>query len=260
MRDIIQCHVSGHLKYFKNDFMKRWGFVEYTNIHEPVVFFGCALSQEIIQKHQGFKIIFPAGPSDKINWNIISNRKNLFVVSGIDNFSAPKGILVKHLLLETKDYSLFKPNVLGNKIYYYSGFNEWKGHAHPELIRKIQDKIGYEIITTQHMHLHNYFDIVKLKKEYYDKVFLCLNLRNDAGMTTTRELGLMGRKTIMNTHLYKNLYKGIIPWKESGEDIIRIINEEAKKIGTIQPSIQSHTMTTDAWLHTSFWANEKHKK
>ena len=59
---------------------------------------------------------------------------------------------------------------------------------------------------------------------------------------------------------YENLYKGIIPWKESGEDIIRIINEEAKKIGTIQPSIQSHTMTTDAWLHTSFWANEKHKK
>jgi hypothetical protein len=73
-------------------------------------------------------------------------------------------------------------------------------------------------------------------------------------MTTVRELGLMGRKTIINSKRYK--YPCMIPY-DNIENLIEIINLESQKIGTIQPSIDSHTMTTDKWLETDYWDSLK---
>ena len=70
-------------------------------------------------------------------------------------------------------------------------------------------------------------------------------------MTTVTELGFMGRKTIMNT-VYDH-FTSTIKYNDD-EDIIRIIEEESKKIGTIQPSISCHNIG-DEWLDTNFWTS-----
>jgi len=267
MPHITQAHVSPHIAFFEEKFMSRWNFRQYDNSNEPAVFFGISASAELIQNHKGLKIIIPAGPGDFINWDYITNRENLFILSGIDNYKelslcffgkvqkVPSEVKVEHLLIETKDYSLFKPNVFGDKIYYYSVAGGWSPSAAnwPVPISEIQKHIDYEIVTAYSNGVHEYLSIGDLKKNYYDKTFLCLNMTDDAGMTTTRELGLMGRKTLMNTTLYKKNYKkSMLGYNDIG-DIIRIINEEAKKIGTIQPSIDSHTMITNEWLTLDFW-------
>jgi hypothetical protein len=50
----------------------------------------------------------------------------------------------------------------------------------------------------------------------------------------------------------------MIPY-DNIENLIEIINLESQKIGTIQPSIDSHTMTTDEWLDTDYWDSLKIK-
>ena len=41
---------------------------------------------------------------------------------------------------------------------------------------------------------------------------------------------------------------------EDDDDIIRLINLEAKKIGTIQPAMDCHNVN-DEWLDCDFWTN-----
>ena len=70
-------------------------------------------------------------------------------------------------------------------------------------------------------------------------------------MTTVREMGLMGRKTITIRKKRHYNYHCIINC-DSIDDIIETINEESKKIGTIQSSINSHTVG-DEWLNLEYW-------
>ena len=256
MKDIKQIYVSPHLNFFKDKLMKRWGFREYDNINEPAFFFGFLQSHEKIQNHQGFKLLLSGGPEDMPNWDYLTNRKNLFIFSGrgTNTHVSPKDVTVKYMLPELKDFSKFQPNVLGDKIYFYSGFGMPLSSA--QYLNTLQKEIDYEIISTSHASISSYYDEEYLKETYYDKTFLNIQLRASGGMGTARELGLMGRYTLMNTSWYN---VNVLLSYANMEDAINIINKEAKKIGTIQPSIQSHTMTTDAWLHTSFWANENIK-
>ena len=232
--------------------MKRWGFREYDNINEPVLFFGVLHSQEKIQNHQGFKLILSAGPGDTINWNYLTNRKNLFVAifEKPGTYSFPEGVVVKYILPEIKDFSKFQPNVLGDKIYFYSGFGQ---PSLPQFLNTLQKVIDYEIISTFHDTPSSFYDEEYLKETYYDKTFLNIQLGSCGGMTTVRELGLMGRHTLMNTSYYSH-FNGLLSYATM-EYLINIINKEAKKIGTIQPKIQSDTMTTDEWLYTKYWAS-----
>ena len=81
-------------------------------------------------------------------------------------------------------------------------------------------------------------------------------------MSTNKELGLMGRLSVMNPIYYNEVYKGMIPYKDYSreaaiENIVEIIKVEAKKIGTVQPVIDSHTITTDEWLYLDFYQKSK---
>ena len=54
----------------------------------------------------------------------------------------------------------------------------------------------------------------------------------------------------------------MIPYKDYSreaaiENIVEIIKVEAKKIGTVQPVIDSHTITTDEWLYLDFYQKSK---
>jgi hypothetical protein len=243
---ITQALVANHLGFFKKNFMDRYGFTEYTDPNKPCIFFGAINSSHIIQKHNSIKIVLPGGPSDLPDFRIVTDRKNLYVIS--PHYLIPNDVICKNLTVEIKDYTIFKPTPLGDKIYAYSGFGEWRQNDFSK-INKIQKHINYEIITTNHNGLKDYYDIEFLKANYYDKCFLNLNFSVCGSMTTVRELGLMGRMTIMNESHYK--YPCIIGY-DSDEDLIAKINKESKKIGTLQNSINSHTVD-DEWVYTEFW-------
>ena len=85
--------------------------------------------------------------------------------------------------------------------------------------------------------------------------FLNINFSDGNGLASVIELGLMGRKTIFNPKIENNIQRIEFPNfinYNSIEDIITIINEESKKIGTIQNPIDAHNIK-DEWLDLNFW-------
>tara|TARA_B110000285_G_scaffold112523_1_gene127712 strand:+ start:84 stop:839 length:756 start_codon:yes stop_codon:yes gene_type:complete len=248
---INQASIGPTVQFFKSNFLSRWGFKDYYDQNQPCVFFGAWSQSQIIQNHKSYKIVIATEPSDIPNFDIVTNTKDLFIVNSLNN-NIPKDIVCKEVTLEFKDYSLFQPNELGDKIYSYTGFkNGWHDRWNTEKINEIQKHIDYEIIHTNHNDQQDYYDINYLKSNYYDKSFLNLNLSTENGLSTVIELGLMGRKTIMNEQHYK--YPSIISYKDD-EDLINLIKQESKKINTIQHSIDAHTIG-DEWLYTEWWLN-----
>jgi len=246
---IDQAYVGRSINFFKDNFLKKYELNEYYDIQKPAIFFGARESSNLINHHQGVKIILPATPDDYPN---IDNYQNTFFICS-DNYNLPKGVPRKSLTPEIKDYNMFTPNILGDKIYFYSGFkNGWD--KNDPLVNEIQKQIDYEIITTSHQNIKDYYNISNLKSQFYDKCFLNLNLTGN-GLSTVIELGLMGRKTIFKPSNFNNIQRIEFPnfiYYNTLEDIFEIIKNESKKIGTIQPSINAHNVG-DEWLDLDYW-------
>jgi hypothetical protein len=251
---ISQTLTAPSVNFFKKNFIERYNFKEYYDVNKPCVFLGGNELSHQIQNHKSYKFVFLTSPHDLPDFNIVTNTDNLFIINLLDevrlNSKIPNNVNCRNVTIEIKDYSLFQPNVLGDKIYAYTGFkNGWTNQWNIEKLKQIQKQINYEIITTNHLNINDYYDINYLKNNYYDKSFLNLNLSNGNGMATVIELGLMGRKTILNEHFYK--FPCILNYKND-EDLINLINSESYKIGTLQPSINCHTVN-DEWLDINFW-------
>jgi hypothetical protein len=255
MTKIKQALVAQQILFFKENFLNSWDLQEYYNPNEPCVFFGGKELSKYIQDHNSVKIVISATPDDIPDFNIVTNRKDMFII-GPSKPTIPSEIVCKDILIPIKDYSLFKPNILGDKIYFYSGFKNGydEYNKNKQAITQIESQTGYEIITTSHSNLKDFFDINYLKTNFYDKSFLNLNLSQDGNhLTTAIELGMMGRKTIMKKN-YQN-FSFMIDYVDL-ENIISIIKEESKKIGTIQPSIDAHSVGTE-WLDLNYWICKK---
>jgi hypothetical protein len=245
-----QAHVASTLKFFKNNFLSKYNLEEYHDVNAPAIFFGLRDSTELIKRHRGYKLLIPCTPIDYPR--VAADSRSFFMCD--DNYTLPEGIIRKSLTPEIKDYSFFKPSVMGDKIYSYSGFKNGWSHG-LSFVREIQKNIDFEIITTAHLNLKDYYDIEYLKSNFYDKCFLNLNLTKGNALSTTIEMGLMGRKTIFKDITQNSIQRIGFPnfiYYENMEDIVRIINEESKKIGTIQPSIDAHNIG-DEWLDLDFW-------
>lgn len=248
---INQVSVAPCVKFFERNLKERWELESYNNINEPCLFFGVENQYTLINNHVGPKIIWIISPSDAGNVRYISIKENVTII-GSPFLSRISSFRVKDVEISIKDYSMFKPKPLGDKIYTYLGIDGNRGEFNPHLIHQIQQRIPYEII----YHIgDSYLSSEDLKKNYYDKCFLNINLSYGNGMTTVRELGFMGIKTIMNTG-YK--FPSIINYSNV-EDIIKIINSESKKIGTIQDSMDCHT-AGEEWKNLDFWFKPKIKK
>ena len=250
---IRQVRVSHGLRRFKKGLMERWNLADYHDRDAPCLFFNINGEEDInaVKNHKGFKLIFFGNARGNQFIKSFVGLKNLVVI-GNAYLDVPEGIKVKDTgnptPFEIKDYSMFTPCKLGDKIYSYIGNDRQKHKYGYEQLCEIQKKIDYKIIMAKNEH-----SIEFVKHNFYETSFLNLNLNRSGGggLTTMRELALMGRKTIMNT---KFDYPCIIPYKDEN-DIIRIINEEAKKIGTVQPGKDYHT-TGKEWRNVSYWVNE----
>jgi hypothetical protein len=247
MKKITQLCVDTHGLFFKEGLKKRYGFNDYIDTNEPTLFFGvCTDNLNIINNHNGFKLVHCITPSDELSLKHL-NTKNLHVFYG-PHIDKNLNFNTKKIEIEFKDYSLFKPNRLGDKIYCYM---RDKTEFQYDIVNGIQKNINYEIIFGGlGGNIDTYLDIETLKNKYYDNCFLNLNLSEKHGFVTVRELGLMGRKTIMNTPYD---FPSIIKF-DNVEHIIHLINQESTKINTVQQSINPHVQNDD-WLFLEFWNN-----
>ena len=250
MSKIKQAFVAPSISFFKKNFLEIYGLTEYNNINEPAIFFGASESSHLINNHKSYKIVLPCRPNDV---PLINNYEKTFIICS-DNYNLPGNVIRKSLTPKIKNYDIFKPNILGNKIYFYSGFENGNNLYH-NWIAELQKRINYEIITTNHKVLSDYYSIDSLKSNYYDKCFLNINLTNGSGLSTVIEMGLMGRKTIFKNPFNQNFQRMEFPnflSYETIDDIVKIINIESNKIGTIQPSIDAHNIG-DEWIDLNFW-------
>lgn len=249
MNKIEQVMFGSNMSFFKKGLIDKWNLKEYHDINKPCLFFGTYKILEQIKKHQGFKLIYPVDKAC-ILINTLVGVKDLVV---IDRPFVKLSEKLKKACYEfdIKDYSIFKPNILGNKIYIYFGVKGRERSMGFNRMVELQKKISFEIIYTIRKNIGDYLNIEKIKSEFYDKCFLNLNFGCDSGLTTAIELAYMGRKTIMNTGMNYNF---LLPYK-TDEDIIQIINKESQKIGTIQQEIVSRHIDNE-WINVDFWISK----
>ena len=249
---IEQFITSPTIGFFEYGFQKKWNLSKYFDNTKPLFFFGFRRLENFFESHKGYKIILPSTPDDLPNFTTLKNIENTVLITECPlpkGYYLPKNVIHKQEVIEIKDYTMFTPNTLGNKIYYYSGFSKGWTPNSKEKINYIQPKIDYEIITTQHVHKSDMYDIEFLIENYYKKCFLNLNFSQGNGMTTAREFSLMGVKTLTFENPYP--YKSLIKCKDMDE-VLENIKLESKKINTIQPIINPHTTGKD-WLELDYW-------
>lgn len=256
---IEQYVISESITFFEKNFRDLYKDLKiYHDINKPLFFFGFNNMYNIFETHNSYKIIWSADPFDLPDFKKIKNSENTILL--IDNelpdeYFIPDSVLVRKMVLPIKDYSMFKPNKMGDKIYYYSGsLNGWSPNP-KDIIYEIQREINFEIISTiQYNREFKYmkYDINYIKSQYYDKCFVNLNFSDYYGMTTVRELSFMGRKTICSIDNPYD-YKCLIKCKDM-ESIIKSILEESKKINTIQSEIDVHTVSNE-WLNIDYLVN-----
>jgi hypothetical protein len=81
--------------------MDRWGFTDYVDPNKPCVFFGARELSYVIQNHNSMKIVIPGSPNDIANFKVITNRKNLYLISPPHN-SIPNDVIYKNLNIEAE--------------------------------------------------------------------------------------------------------------------------------------------------------------
>lgn len=247
-------------KFFQKGFCDLWGLKPLYDTNKPCVFFGIGDHYDIdaVKNHKGLKIVWFHNARGNQYVHHFIGVENLVVLEN-PYLDVPEGMRKKKINIPYKDYSMFTPTPLGDKIYCYVGVKSREDEFQLDRIRDIAKNTPYELITG-----YLGLPMQEVKVKYYDECFVNINLNKSGGggWTSIMELGMMGRKTISNT---KFDYPSIINFKEDcpndfptligymkDEDIVRIILNEAKKIGTVQPQM-SWQWATEEWLDTKFW-------
>ena len=246
---IKQVLIGKTVNFFKEDLIKRWGLHDYYDSNAPALFFGIEGNRDRIKNHKGFKLIFPVDKSCTWNLNQMENMENLIVIDR-PHIHIPNKFKKVKGEFEIKNYEMFKPCILGDKIHAYVGQKERRKDFKYDLITEIQKKINYEIVISEKINNRNYDNILLTKNGIYNNCFLNLNFSEDSGLTTVIEMGLMGIKTITNN---KSRWECMIPYNDI-EDIINTINNESKKIGTLQKGIDIHSIN-EVWMNLKYWNN-----
>ena len=249
MNLIEQVSFGSSMSFFKEGLKNRWNLTEDYNPYKPCLFFEVGGNETRINNHKSFKLIFPVNDRCALRLKDILPSQDLWVIER-------PCIPVPHFLnkfrgeFEIKDYSMFQPVPLGDKIYAYTGQPSRRSQFRYDLIQDIQARIDKEIIIGEHYNVRHYLNINSLYNNFYKKCFLNLNFSEEAGLTSVIELASMGIKTITNN---KSQWACMIPWKDI-DCIIQTIFQESEKIGSTQEPINIHSIN-DCWQNVDFWNN-----
>ena len=244
---INQVRFSRRVRFFEQDFCKRWNTTTYKDLDAPCLFAGCYRQDDVdaINNHKGFKLVWNNGRVRSIFNQLDSD--NLVVLKYtdcIDHSSLEGKYKMKQARFEIKDYSLFQPNKLGDCICVYLGNESGKyimGYDEVEKLRKLtKRKILVSMLGKPRE---------QLKAEIYDKCFIYFRPIIIGGIETSIELALMGRKTLSNSK-----GEGHVPYNDL-EDACRLIEEEAKWIGKERGSVlmENYFDTGEEWKLVKFW-------
>jgi len=257
--DVIkQVYFADTLNFFKEDFLRRWKLKEYNNPNEPSLFVGLYSNKDVdtFTNHKSYKVLYFAGndlqpPQLKIasqtpHTSCIGYGAD-WLYKTLDSYNIP--YTKTRILL--KSFDDFIPTPLGENIYVYKGLNgnrpdhyKWK-----EIVQPLQQVFGEDrIIFSQNLPLK------ELQEKYYNDCFVYIRPNPMGGGTAMFELGHMGRRTITNHHSDFSMCSG---YKNINE-MLDLIMEESKKIGTIQPQIAKELKSM--FDHKGDWLNLNHYK
>lgn len=250
---ITQCRFSNAVKFFEKGFIDRWNLKPYNNKYEDCLFFGIYNEQDVkaIKQHTGFKVIRDTNGNRLNYYKRFVGDKNLVVNAKIQYpniYKHKNDLIINTTRIPLKDFSMFKPCKLGNKIYCYIGHDYQEELYGYSFAKEIQKEIDYEIMFTT-----NKYDMKYVHENYYKKCFINLNLTKyrNGGLTSATELAYMGRYTIGNT-LVKETY--IIPYPTK-DRLIESIYEASRRINTTPSCLISKDafIETDEWKYKDFW-------
>jgi hypothetical protein len=246
MEQITQTRFSESVRKFEKDFCELWNMTGYVDVDAPCFFAGVYNKHdvEVIKKHRGLRIVWFCG-GDRFEAHNFAGHD--IIVLWMDYIEAylPPGIKTKKAFFPIKDSSMLTPGRLGDKMYMYIRELDAKHKAffNYDLSQRVSEKSGFDIL----YGIYRY-NIHEVKKIFYDNCFINLQFVPEAGRTTSRDLALMGRHSISNWNSEHCLpYKGI-------DDILRHIERQSKKIGSIQSSLLGDIYDTgEEWKNVNFW-------
>lgn len=259
IQDIKQCWASFPMEeHFANDLRNRWNLSPYYDQTAPTVMFGWYDDKDIefIKNHKGpIVMIWGGADLNQFRAQYLNQRPETYQVAygWLKNILDGWNIRNKNLIIPVKDYSRFKPTPLGDKIYVYKGWKvdrggyfKWDNYIQPLINEWGEDNF---IFGMGH-------DIDYVHKNFYEKCFVFIKPNERGGSTTMWELGYMGRKTISQN---QGPAPNVLEFTNINH-IAHLINQEAKKIGTIQEQLSCEVknyITNDIrWLNLNWW-NEK---
>ena len=245
---INQTRFSRGVKFFEKGFCKRWGISIYKNKNAPCFFAGVYDMDDVraINNHKGFKVVWNPGRVRPKLFPLL-NPNNMVVLkysSTVDHSLIEGKYKIKQARFEIKDYSLFKPNKLGDCIYCYLGSKKLKYLYGFEEFEKLRKLTKFKLLVGIEKQ-----PIEQLKINFYDKCFVYFKSALVGGGTTAEELALMGRKTVGRSEnksylLYDNI-----------EQACELIEEQAKNIGKTVGSVlkENYFDTGKEWKQVKFW-------
>ena len=275
---ISQIRVSTAFKFFEKDVMDKYHLKRYYARDKPCLFYGVVSKDDIqiIMQHEGIKIIVFCG-SDSIltkenitKLNKLKNINNTYFIaisSFIEKDLREMDILYQSVpLCITNNIEQFQPITKGQNIYIYTSIVNSKlygSHIFIPIIEKFP-YIGFIIATNpKHYDYNRRYAQGILKNcgtyrtreeliNVYKTCFLCLRLTShDGAASTVYECGLMGIPSVHNgKHPSAIRYRNVA-------DVINIIKEERKKIGTMDRELAErmveYSTLNPEWLTMKFY-------
>ena len=232
----LNIQISCGIIFFKNQILKTYPFlIDRYDENKPCIFFGIYYQDDYnkIINHKSYALIIWGG-SDSLpekGWiqkiNHLDKNKFFHIAQSKYIYDDLKLYNIKSYLKPwyCVDKNKFNPCIKGNKIYVYLPHDN-KNYYGNTLFNIIKQVTKYEfIIGDKKISYDNMPNI-------YSQCFIGLRLINRDGLgSTVQELGLMGIKCVHNGGS-----PSALSWNKIG-DILIHINNESKKIGTIDKNL-----------------------
>ena len=243
---IKQCYFSECLELFRKGFFDLWKLDSYNNNVEPCVFAGVYSLKDIdvINAHKGFKVVLICGADHS---NIPALNSCNFIIEDISmrQILATYGIM-QPPIIAMRDFSEYKPTLLGSKIYCYIRSESSKNYF---CYKVIEELIG--IIGREHFIIAQTGRPKEQVIEDYKNSFVSIQLNPIAGNTSSKELAHMGRYCISNnTEKFNINYKSV-------KDIVNAVTRLRSLVGQYDYHVAE--LARDSinysrnWLETDFY-------
>ena len=224
----FQGYMSPPMRKFK--WLESFGLFKKINYTIPLVIFGCYKKQDrlLATSHKGEVIIVWMGTDSHKRQNEFKYLKSRNIthvtwLKPVQKYLKIAGIDCLLIKIPVKEYPRPKPVILGSKVYAYLAEGKPEYHG-----SKIVDSLNLDyplLIGDNSINQSNWYNGESNK--FYSQAFIGLALSNYVGGgMTILEMAVRGIRVVTNVMDLPNC----IPWKDK-EDVERIINNEAKRIG-----------------------------